>query len=207
MQRIVFVLSVFLFPLSTLALNFNFNNEEIAKMVESYSKATKQKFVIDPSVRGKATITAADDVPAEEAFNLLSTALAVNGYAISKQGDTMVIRNARNIQRDLIETSTELPTLKPERMATWVVHLKNVPVELVNREIRIFPSKDGEMSIFQSRNQLIISDYTSNLHRIAAILKEIDIPVDAKVAKVIEAGRRAYRADPGPRKSEPQKNN
>ena len=198
------------------ALKFSFNGEEVTKIIETYSKATGQKFVIDPGVRGKGTVTAADDVSNEEAFNLLSSMLALNGYAISKQGDTWVVLNARNIQRNLIEVVNTLPPLKPERMVTYAITLKHVPVEQVNRELRILPSKDGEMSIFTKTNQIFISDWTSNLHRIDKILAELDRPVDPKTAKIVEASekenksRREARAkmesgaEPGPRGKGPK---
>lgn len=161
---------------------FSFSNEELSKIIETYSRATGQKFVIDPGVRGKATITSADNVSNEEAFNLLSSSLAINGYAISTQGDTMIIKNARNIQRDLVETVRTLPALKPERMITYIRTMKNVPATTINRDLRILPSKDGELSVFDATNQIIMTDWISNLYRVESILKEVDIPHTAPVA-------------------------
>lgn len=94
-----------------------FPKEDILKIIEMYSKATGQKFVIDPSVRGQVSILVQEPVSSEEAFNQLSSALALNGFAISKQDDTMIIQNARSAQRNLIEVNTTLPSLKPQRMA------------------------------------------------------------------------------------------
>lgn len=177
-------------------MKFAFNNEDVTKMIETYSKATGQKFVVDPGIRGKATILNNDKVSDAEAFNLLSDALAVNGYAIAKRDDTMVVMSARNIQRNLVETMTTLPPLKPERMVTYMLTLKNIPVVQVNRELRILPSKDGEMSVLEGTNQLIITDWASNIHRVNEILQKIDVPTDPKVAKIVEASRkdRAARA-------------
>ncbi len=155
-----------------------FKNEEMMKIIEIYSKASGQKFVIDPAVRGKASILLQEPVSLEEAFNHLSSALALNGYAISKHGDTMIINSARHVQRDLIEISTEVPTLNPQRMYTWIYNAKYASVEEINREIRIFSSKDGEMSVNPRTNQLIFTDWTSNLIRIAEIIKQVDKQMD-----------------------------
>jgi|GEM_PF-1217125 Type II secretory pathway, component PulD len=178
-------------------IKFNYVNEEIVKVLEVYSKNTKTKFVIDPSVRGKVTFLNPEPITTEEAFNQISSGLALNGFAISTQGDTLVVRSARNIQRDLIPVTTELPALKPERMATWIVTLKNVSVEQINRDLRILPSKDGEMSVNSATNQMIFSDYVSNLHRIDALLKELDKPVDPSVKKLVDtaAAERKERKD------------
>lgn len=167
-----------------------FKNEDIVKIIEIYSKASGQKFVVDSSVRGTASIFLQEPVTVEEAFNHLSSALALNGFAISKQGDTMVIRSARNVQRDLIEVSTEKPSLKPERMYTWVYTAKNIPATDINRDLRILPSKDGELNVSAATNQLIMTDWASNLNRIAAILAEIDKKADPAVAKLVEANKK-----------------
>lgn len=167
-----------------------FKNDELVKIIEAYSKASGQKFVVDPSVRGKISIFNQDEVSIEEAFNQLSSALAVNGFAISKQGDMMVVRQARNVQRDLIEVASELPPLKPERMVTWVAQLKNVSAETVNRELRILLSKDGELSVVPASNQLIFTDWSSNLGRVSELLKQIDKPMDPEVAKALKGKKK-----------------
>ncbi len=172
-------------------MKMHFNNEDLIKVIESYSKASGQKFVIDHGVRGRITIFIQEPISIEESFNQLSSALAINGYAISKQGDTMIIKSARNIQRDLIEVSTERPSLKPERMYTWIYNVKNVPAGNINRDLRILPSKDGEMSVNTNSNQIVITDRTSNLNRIAHIMKEVDKPLDPATAKIVEASRKS----------------
>jgi type II secretory pathway component GspD/PulD (secretin) len=168
-----------------------FNNEDLTKIIEMYSKASGQKFIVDPGVRGRISIFLQEPVTLLEAFNQVSSALAINGYAISKQGDTMVIKSARNIQRDLIEVSTEVPSLKPERMYTWIYTAKNVPATQINRDLRILPSRDGEMNINERTNQIIITDWASNLNRVAVVLKEIDIQPSAATAKMVAQERKA----------------
>jgi general secretion pathway protein D len=185
------LVSIFLFCSLTIfaqpKINMSFNNEDLNKVIETYSKASGQKFVVDPSVRGKISIFLPEPVTIEEAFNHLSTALAVNGYAISKQLDTMVVRTARNIQRDLIEVSTERPALKPERMYTWIYKGKHLSAEQISRELRILSSRDGEISPYTRTNQIIICDWVSNINRVADLLNELDKPVDANTMKVVES--------------------
>ncbi len=108
----------------------------------------------------------------------------------ASKGDTTIVKSARNIQRDLIEVSTEKPALKPERMYTWIYKAKNIPVVTINRDLRILPSKDGEMSITEATNQIIITDWVSNLNRVVEILKQIDVPTGCGHCKTCHAGRR-----------------
>ncbi|MFN7729909.1 MAG: hypothetical protein ACK5P7_12195 [Bdellovibrio sp.] len=59
----------------------NFVNEDITKVIEVYSKAANQKFIIDPSVRGKVTLLNPEDIDLTEAFNQISGALMLNGFS------------------------------------------------------------------------------------------------------------------------------
>lgn len=171
-------------------IKMSYDNAEITKVLESYSKATGQKFVVDPGVRGRVSIFLQEPVTPQEAFNHLSSALALNGFAISKQGDTMIVKSARNIQRDLIEVSTERPGLTPQRMYTWIYTFKYISAEMVSRDLRILPSKDGEMNTNAATNQIIISDWVTNLNRIGDIFKEIDKKMDPETAKIVDSVKR-----------------
>lgn len=196
------VLAVFMFATAAMAqsksdvkIKMYFPNEELVKVIDFYSKSSGQKMILDPNVHGKVSILVSDELTLDEAFNQLSSALALNGYAISKQGDTMMIASARNVQRSLVEVSAERPNLKPERMVTWVYTVKNLPADAINRDLRILCSKDGEMSVNMSKNQLIFTDWASNLNRIADLLKEIDKPTEASVVKIIEANKKSKSTD------------
>lgn len=197
MRNVQFVISIAILFIANLSfaavtVKMNHKNAEITDVVEIYSKATGQRFVMDPGVRGRITILGPEMLPQEEAFNQLSSALATNGYAISKQGDTMLIKSARNIQRDYIEVSAQKPSLKPERMYTWVYTVKNVPAMMINRDLRILCSRDGEMSVSPSGNQIIITDWTSNLNRIADLMVEIDKKPSAEVKKLVDEGMKMH---------------
>ena len=186
MKKIVLALTLIISVMAQAEekLKMNFKNEELSTMIETYSKATGQKFVIDSTVRGKATLLNSTDLTAEEAFDQLSEALALNGFAIIKNGDTMSVKNARSAQRDNIETSTTLPKAKPQRMASWIINLKYASAADVMRELRLLSSAYGEVSAFEKNNQLVVSDWTSNLQRIAEIVKNVDIPLVRK-AKIV----------------------
>lgn len=175
--------------------NFHFVNEEITKVLEVYTSVSSQKMIIDSTVRGRITILNPVQISVDEAFNQLSEALAVNGFGIVKNGDIMTVKNARSVQRDNIETSSALPTAKPQRMATWVVTLRNVSADDLMKDLRLFTSSYGEMSLVGRTNQLVITDWTSNLQRVAAMIKEVDIQPDAHTAKIVaasEAKRKEY---------------
>jgi general secretion pathway protein D len=159
---------------STDKIDFNFNNADITQVLQTYAKASGQKFIIDPAVHGKITIINPGPVTVEEAFNQMSSALAVNSLAISKQDDVMVVKNARSIQRDLIDMGHQLPPLRPEKMYTLIIDLKNTSADEVNKQLRILTSKDGELVPFPDANEIVVTDWVSNLYRIQKLLSDLD---------------------------------
>jgi type II secretory pathway component GspD/PulD (secretin) len=157
-------------------LNFNYKDTDVNKVIADYAKASGQRFLVDPSTKGKISILNQTPVTLNEAYNQLSSALAVNGLAISVQGDMRVVSPARSVQRGLIEVTTQMPELKPERMVTWAISLKHISADDINKQLRILSSKDGELVPFSATNQIIVTDWTSNLHRIAKIIETVDQP-------------------------------
>lgn len=161
--------------------DFSFKNKELTDIVKAYSEISGKKFVFDSSFRGKATILNPSKVTQEKAFDLMSMALASNGFAIiqpksEKRQDTYWIMSARNVQRSDLQVYTTVPPQAPERMVTFVFTPKYLSVDSINKNIRILPSKDGEMVPVPEKNQLVISDFSSNIVRISELLTELDKP-------------------------------
>lgn len=173
---LAFAFTAFAAPDPSKTIKFNFRNADIVKVLEDYAKVSGQKIIVDTQVRGKTTIFNPEPITLDEAFNQLSTAMMTNGLAFSKQGDTLVAMQARQVQRNKIEVVTELPPLKPEKMVTWMIKLKHINADEVNKQLRILTSTNGELVPYTQTNHIIVSDYVSNLHRIADLLKELDQP-------------------------------
>jgi general secretion pathway protein D len=164
-------------PADTMILNSN--KIEITDFIQNYAKASGKRFMVDPGVHGLIGLHNPGPVSLDEAYNQLGAALAMNGFSFVQQGDLTKVMNSRNAQRSGIEVTNQLPELKPERMVTWVARLKHISAEEVNKRLRILPSKDGDMTPYEPTNSLMISDYTSNIHRIAKVIAEIDTPESA----------------------------
>jgi general secretion pathway protein D len=156
--------------------SFDFPNAEITDIVKAISELTGKNFIVDPGVRGKITIVAPSKITVAEAYKAFLSALAINGFAVVPSGKFLKVRSARNAQRDGIETYSGNYYPNADQMITRIVHLKHISAEMVNRDLRILTSKDGELSPYTATNSLIISDYGSNIERIMKILNQLDVP-------------------------------
>ncbi len=166
-------------------IKFNFVGKELVEVIETYSKASGQKFVVDNVVRGKITILNNEEITLTEAFNHLSAGLALNGFTYVKTGDVMVIRNARAAQRDGIEVFTNtLPNAQPTRMVMWIVDLKHVSSAAVQSNVgRMMTSSYGEMLSVQDKNQIIVSDWSTAIPRVAEMIKNLDVKSTPQMSK------------------------
>jgi general secretion pathway protein D len=156
--------------------SFDFPNADIQDIVKAISELTGKNFIIDQGVRGKITIIAPSKLTVAEAYKAFLSALAINGYAIVPSGSFLKIRSARNAQRDSIETYSGAYFPNSDQMITRIIHLKHISADLVNRDLRILTSKDGEMSIYAPTNSIIISDYGANIERVMKIINQLDVP-------------------------------
>ncbi len=176
---------------ATTTTKFNFENAEIMDVIKSYMTLTGQKFVIDVSVtRGKTSIYVPSEVTVEEAFNLLSEALAQNGLAIIDNGGTMTITQARNAIKAMIPTVTKITSVKPERMVNYIHQTKHINAAELEKYIRVLVSRDGTM-MSPTTNQIVISDWISNCEKMRQVIEQFDRPgTKFRVAKQEVAPKR-----------------
>lgn len=156
--------------------SFDFPNVEITDVIKAISELTGKNFIIDPGVRGKITIIAPSKISVAEAYKAFLSALAINGFTVVPSGSFLKVKSARNAQRDNIETFSGAYYPNSDQMITRIIHLKHISASQVNRDLRILPSKDGEMNIYEPTNSIIISDYGSNIDRVMKIISQLDVP-------------------------------
>ncbi|UOF02329.1 type II secretion system secretin GspD [Bdellovibrio reynosensis] len=156
--------------------SFDFPNVEITDVIKAISELTGKNFIIDPGVRGKITIIAPSKITVAEAYKAFLSALAINGFTVVPSGSFLKVKSARNAQRDNIETFSGAYYPNSDQMITRIIHLKHISAAQVNRDLRILPSKDGEMNIYEPTNSIIISDYGSNIDRVMKIISQLDVP-------------------------------
>ncbi len=156
--------------------SFDFPNVEITDVIKAISELTGKNFIIDPGVRGKITIVAPSKITVAEAYKAFLSALAINGFTIVPSGSFLKVKSGRNAQRDSIETFSGTYYPNTDQMITRIIHLKHISAEQVNRDLRILPSKDGEMSVYTQTNSIILSDWGSNIDRVMKIINQLDVP-------------------------------
>lgn len=170
------------FTLGTLAFAsviLNFDEVDIKTVATQIAKLTGKNLVIDPRVRGKITIISNKELTPREALELFSQALAMQGFALIDEGDTIKI----------LPSTQGIPFTRTKRskggeLITMVYKLENVNAAQALNTIRPFLSPYGKVAYNQQANAVIIADYADSINKVRQILSLIDTGKSGGAVKV-----------------------
>ncbi len=159
----------------------NFRDADIEVVVAAFSHLLNRPFVIDPRVRGKMTLEMPRPVSRAQALQLLQTQLRLQGFAIVDTGQiARVVPEAdAKLQSGPVGTSrSELPA--GEQIVTQIFRLSYESASNLVPVLRPLITANNTINAFPSNNSLVVTDYASNLERIAKIIAALDSPVSGE---------------------------
>jgi general secretion pathway protein D len=171
-------------PSDDIALNFV--NADIDAVVRAMSKITQRNFVVDPRVKGTLNIVTNTPVSPDLAYQMLLSALRLQGYAIIEgHGVTEVLPEA-DAKLHSIPVTTGSTALRGDRLATQIFAIKNESAAQLVPVVRPLVSPNNTVTAYANNNTLVVTDYAENLQRIAHIIEAIDIPQSDVVVMPIQ---------------------
>jgi type II secretory pathway component GspD/PulD (secretin) len=162
----------------TNALRMNFHDAPLNTVLNYLSKRMGFAISSDVEVRGNATIVSEQPVGTNEVLELLSSALAKNNYAVSRNGRILTITAMDNAKTGPLtpvnhpQSPDDIPM--NDQMATDVlpVHTLN-PTQLTKDLAELVPA-GATLSANESGNALIMTARQKDIHRFAEILAALD---------------------------------
>ncbi len=155
-------------------VSLNFVNADIQEVIKAISQISKKNFLVDPRVKGSINIVSATPVSSDLAYDILLSALRLQGYAaVDADGVTKIIPEAdAKLYVDAVGKSAS----KGDRIITKVFVLKNESATQMVSVVRPMVAPNNLVVAHASSNALVITDYVSNLKRIEQIIRAIDLP-------------------------------
>lgn len=157
---------------------------------EAY-KLMGKNFITNEKLEGKIESSEKFNLTKENAQKIISAMLNQNGFTrINIDSESDYIINARDIRyntQNTIQWSGDLEKI-PDLSDYFLLQIKVKNPELMQntvRSLRPFLSRYGRIVEQLSTSSIIIQDTGINLRKIAALVAELDKPVDAKVLKLI----------------------
>ena len=174
-------------------VSLNFVNADIEEVVKAVSVITGRNFLIDPRVKGTINIVSSTPVPTNIAYDILLSALRLQGFAaVESGGITKVMPEAE--AKLHIGTGSDTRDSTGDKLVTRVYMLKYESAAQLVPVLRPLIAPNNIVTSYPGTNALVITDYASNLKRIEKIVNSIDQP-NAEGGPVIIPLQRASAMD------------
>ena len=160
--------------------SFEFSKAEIMDIVKAISDMTRKNFIIPEKLKSqKITILSPTKITAAEAYQVFLSALSINGITLVKTGKFYKLIESKNAIKKPIPTCVGPDDVCPsfsEQMVTMLITMKHTEANQISSVLKSLVSKEGELTVFQPSNAIILSEYAPNIARIKRIIKALDQP-------------------------------
>jgi len=155
-------------------VSLNFVNADIDEVIKAVSHITGRNFLIDPRVKGSINIVSATPIPSSLAYDILLSALRLQGFAsVESGGVTKVMPEA---DAKLYVGSSGDSHGSGDKLVTRVYVLKYESATQLVPILRPLIAPNNIVTAYPNSNTLVVTDYASNLKRIEQIVESIDQP-------------------------------
>ncbi len=161
-------------------VSLNFVNADIEEVIKAVSHITGRNFVVDPRVKGTINIISSTPVAAPLAYDILLSTLRMQGFAAVEAGGVTKILPEADAK---LYVSGVHGSNNGEKLVTRVFVLQYESAAQLVPVLRPLIPPNNIIVAYPGSNTLVVTDYASNVKRIAQIVDAIDQP--SKAAPII----------------------
>lgn len=166
------------------AVTLSFSNADIESVASVLAKATGQTILVDPKVKGTINLISNKPLTKAKAIDAFSTALRTSGFALVDVNG--VYRVVAEADAKLISNSVTTTKGKQEgdQIITRVFKLNFESANNLLPVLRPLVSPNNTINAYPGNNTIVITDYASNIQRIAQLIDSIDAPTSSDVQSI-----------------------
>ncbi len=161
----------------------NLKGVDINVLIETVSRITGRNFVVDPRIKGTATVVTGRDMSDEELYNTFLSVLQVHGFAVVETGgiSKIIPNNIAKQQTHPIVESTD--SQASEKLVTRLIQIEHVSALSIVSALR--PIARGiQIQHHAESNSVIMSGRVDDLKKLEPIIIRMD-RADEKQIEVI----------------------
>ncbi|WP_167505827.1 type II secretion system secretin GspD [Desulfosediminicola flagellatus] len=167
-------------------ITIDFDNVDIRLFIKYISELTKKNFVVDKSVQGNVTILSPTKISEEEAYRVFESVLEVHGFTTVESGSVIKILPSAAARSKSVETIRMGMVRHPEdKVVTQLVPLEYSSPDDMKKVLTPLVSKTSVVISHPDSGMLIITETLSNIQRLMAIIKELDVEYTTEEVAVI----------------------
>lgn len=157
-------------------VNLDFQDVEIATVIDTIARLTERNFVYDDRVRGRVTIISPTPIPVEQAYTVFESVLQVKGFTtVDAPGGVVKVIPIRDAKETSVDTRSGLTAPDSDRFVTRLIPLRYIDAEAISNTLKPLVSKEAAMVAYAPTNTVILTDSAANINRILQILESIDV--------------------------------
>lgn len=160
----------------------NFKDADIDTVIGAFGVLLDRTFIIDPRVRGKLTLETPGEVSVREAYQMLLAALRLQGFTIVTTGRIAKVVPEAEAKLQAGPVGRGVPADEGDQIITQVFRLDHESATNLVPVLRPLIAPNNTISAYPNNNSLVITDYASNLRRIARIIGTLDTPATSEIA-------------------------
>jgi len=162
-------------------ITVNFVNADIQSVIKAVGQQTGRNFILDPRVTGTVNIVSERPVSRDLLYQIFLSALRVQGYAAVEEGGFVKIVPEAEAKTSAGPVGEQAARVPGDRIVTQVFILQNESAVQLVPVLRPLVTANNFIAAYPNNNAIVITDYATNVRRIAEIIRSIDLPAAGDV--------------------------
>jgi general secretion pathway protein D len=150
------------------AVVVNLRDTDIADVAQQVSRITGRSIILDPAVKGTVTVVSTKALGAEGVWELFTTVLRGQGFAVVRNGRNWRVIPQANAAREPSGGSTS------ERIVTRMIRLDRIEPDAALRVLKPLVANFGSIEMVANPKAIVVTDYADNVDRIASLARALD---------------------------------
>lgn len=165
-------------------IRLNFRDADVESVIAAFGHLLDRSFIIDPRVRGKLTLETAAPVSKMRAYQMLQSALRVQGFTVVESGGLTKVVPEAEAKLQASPVAGAGARVAGDEVVTQVFQLRHESATQLVPVLRPLIAPNNTINAYAGSNSLVVTDYASNLERIARIIGALDGPAGREVEAV-----------------------
>ena len=159
-------------------ISINFNNVAMIEYIRFISRITNKNFVFDDAdLQFNITIVSEEATSIQNLMAALLQELKIRDFSLLEQGNNIIIHRNQRVRAPAHIVAEGLPNNSQEsEIITRVFRLNTLDPNKAAEIIKPLLSDDALVEVLRDTNNLVITDLSSNIQKIAQLISSLDSP-------------------------------
>ena len=157
-------------------ITIDFDNVDIRLFIKYIGELTGKNFVVDKAVQDNVTIMSPTKISVEEAYRVFESVLEVHGFTTVEAGSVIkIMPSARARSQNVQMMNSGFSGNPADRVVTQLVPLKHSSPEEMQKVLTPLVAQTSVLIAHARSGILIITETLSNIQKLLAIIKALDV--------------------------------